>query len=257
MQSDLTIPASFVLSFLLVLVRIGSVMVFVPLPGINSGPSVARVVLAIGSSLALYSSWPAVPANVTLSQLVAWVLSEAVMGITAGVAVSFIAEAFIMGAQILSLQAGYGYASTIDPTTQADSTILQIVAQLFAGMLFFAVGLDRIVLATFARSLDAYPPGSFSLSRPLAMELIRLGSSIFSVGLRLALPIVGLLLMVDLALALLGRINAHVQITVLSFPLKMMLTLVFLGAMLSLFPSVYQQTASRIVSFIQMAIVAH
>lgn len=243
MQSELVFPVSVLYSFLLVLVRIGGVIVFVPFPGLLNSPSIARAALAICCTIALFSRWPQVSGDIPISTLIAWILPEAAMGILAGVSVSFIAEAFVMGAQILSLQAGYGYASTIDPATQADSGILQIIAQLFAGLLFFCFGLDRQVFQIFARSLEVYPPGTFSLTRPMATELIRLGSNIFSVGLRLALPVVGLLLMVDLALALIGRLNAHVQVTTISFPIKMLLTLAFLAALVSLWPSIYKGLA--------------
>ena len=64
---------------------------------------------------------------------------------------------------MLGLQAGYAYASTIDPNTEADSGILLVFAQLMAGLLFFALGLDREVLRLFAQSLDKIPPGAYVL----------------------------------------------------------------------------------------------
>ena len=65
-----------------------------------------------------------------------------------------------------------------------------------------------------------HPPGSCSATRPAAEELIRVGSSVFSTGLRLALPVAGMLLLVDLALALVGRINAQVQMISVAFPIE-------------------------------------
>ena len=55
------------------------------------------------------------------------------------------------------------YASTIDPNTEADSTVLILMAQLTAGMLFFALGFDRLLLSILARSLETHPPGRFVL----------------------------------------------------------------------------------------------
>ena len=82
-----------------------------------------------------------IPSGVTTGVFIVWVLSEAAFGIVAGVLVGLTPEAIVMGAQMLGLQAGYGYASTIDPNTQADSGILLVLAQLLAGLLFFALGL--------------------------------------------------------------------------------------------------------------------
>jgi flagellar biosynthesis protein FliR len=160
--------------------------------------------------------------------------------------VSFIAEALTVGAQMLSLQAGYGYASVVDPNTQADSGILAMIAQITAGLLFFATGLDRRVIMAFALSLDRYPPGSFNLSRGMAENVIQVGSNIFSVGLRLAFPVIGLLLMTDVALALLGRVNAQLQLVQQAFSAKMLLTLVALSAILIVVPSLYEAFAAQV-----------
>ena len=70
-----------------------------------------------------------------------------------------------MGAQIISLQAGYSFATTIDPPSGADSSVLLSIAQLTSGLLFFATGLDRQVLMIFAQSLSLHPPGHLAVSR--------------------------------------------------------------------------------------------
>ena len=77
-----------------------------------------------------------------------------------------------MAAQVMSLQAGYAFASTFDPNTQADSPVLVVFIQIAAGLLFFATGLDREVLHVFARSMETYPAGSFVLTRSAAMQIL-------------------------------------------------------------------------------------
>src|ERR1039457_4748582 len=51
-------------------------------------------------------------------------------------------------------------------------------------------------------------------------------------------PLVALLVMVDVALALLGRINAQLQLLSLAFPAKMLTTLILLSWMASMFPRI-------------------
>jgi len=159
--------------------------------------------------------------------------------------VAIVLEAFTMAAQVLGLQAGYGYASTIDPNTQADSGILLVLSQLMAGMMFFALGLDREILRLFARSLDKVPVGTYIFGPASAEALIRLGSSLFSTGVRLALPVVALLVMVDVALALLGRLNSQLQLLSLAFPAKMLTALLVLSWVASLFPRIMTEIAGH------------
>jgi flagellar biosynthetic protein FliR len=64
--------------------------------------------------------------------------------------------------------------------------------------------------------------------------LIHAVAGVFSTGLRLALPIIALLMMSDLTLAMFGRINSQLQLLSLSFPLKMLLALAVMTVLYTL-----------------------
>jgi flagellar biosynthetic protein FliR len=233
-------------AFLLVLARVAGALVFVPLPGIKGGPAPARAALALGMTLALYGRWPAVDIRaITDMRMAGWAAAEASVGIAIGVSVAIALEAFALAAQVLGLQAGYAYASTIDPNTEADSGILLVIAQLFAGMLFFALGLDREVLRLFAQSLDKVPAGTYFPGLPAAQIVIELGASLFTVGVRLALPVVALLVMVDVALALMGRLNQQLHLISLAFPAKMLTALLVISWIAVLFPHIMWQFSAQ------------
>jgi flagellar biosynthesis protein FliR len=244
MPVNVALSLGTVYGFLLVLARISGALVFVPLPGMKGVADPARAAFAVGFTVALMPLWPAVSPPFGAARLAGWSIAEAAVGISIGVAVAIAMEAFTMGAQILGLQAGYAFASTIDPNTQADSGVLLVFAQLVSGMLFFALGLDREVLRLFAESLVKAPPGVYRFGPAAGIAMIRLGSSMFSIGVRLALPVVALLVMVDVALALLGRINSQLQLLSLAFPAKMLTGLMVLSWLAVLFPRLMGQSAA-------------
>jgi flagellar biosynthetic protein FliR len=235
---------STLLGFLLTLMRVGGVFVFVPIPGFKSVVDVARVLLIAGVTIALAPLWPHPSPQTSAGLFVLWMMSEAALGIGVGLAVAFALEAFLLGAQMIGVQAGFSFASTVDPSTQADSTVLIVLAQTAAALLFFASGLDREVIRIFAQSLVTYPPGTFVLTRKTTDLVLLAGSTMFSVGLRLALPVTAAMLMVDVALALLGRINSHLQLLTIAFPVKIVLSLVLLGWLVMLLPALMRGGAS-------------
>jgi flagellar biosynthetic protein FliR len=246
MPVNLTFSTGTLMGFLLVLARAGGALTFVPLPGFRSAPQVARVALAIGFTMALAPIWPVMDmTSLTASRVTGWIAAEATLGIMIGLGVAVVLEAFSLAAQILGLQAGYAYASTIDPSSEADSGVLMVLAQLMAGMLFFTVGLDREVLRLFAFSLQHIPAGTFLAGPAAASSIIHLMASLFSVAVRLALPVVALLLMVDVSLALLGRINQQLQLLSLAFPLKMLVGLLVLSWILVSFPRILAEFSGR------------
>jgi flagellar biosynthetic protein FliR len=240
MRGEVLLPLGAVYGFLLVLARVGGTFVFVPLPGVRGAVEPARVVLALSLTVALAPQWPAIERTPGLGQLVNWLVLEAALGMVAGLAVEFLSEALRVAAQVVGLQAGYAYASMVDPQTQADSGILLIVAQLASGLLFFAMGLDREVIRTLARSLETYPPGAWTPPVSSAPAMVGLAGGMFSTGVRLALPAAALLVLVDIALALLGRLHSQLQLLTISFPAKMLAALAVLAWVSVLIPRLYR-----------------
>lgn len=250
MHADPSVPLTLIFAFLVVLTRVSGVFIFVPMPGFAGGPEPVRIVLSLSLTMALYPLWPVIREVPGPGLLMGWLLTEAALGLTIGLVVGFLAEAFGFFGQMIALHSGHSFASTIDPNTQADSGLIVIVAQSVASLLFFTLGLHREVIRIFCASLVSHPPASFTLSTATVDGVIRLGSTIFSTGLRLAFPVIGLLMMADLALALLSRINAHLQLNSLAFPAKTLATLVILALLMNVAARVYQDYAARLLGAI-------
>jgi flagellar biosynthesis protein FliR len=238
MHAELALPLSTLYGFLLILTRVGAALVFVPLPGVRQGPEAARIVLALSLTVVLLPQWPVISVAPPISQLAGWLLAEASLGILFGLLVGFWAEAMQVAAQAVGLEAGFAYASMVDPQTQADSGVLLVFAQLASGVLFFSLGLDREVVRAFAQSLETFPPGAMLAPGPAMEILLRLGGGMFTTGIRLALPCLALLALVDIALALVGRLNAQLQLLTLAFPLKMLAAVLVLAWLIPVFPRV-------------------
>ena len=253
MGGDLLVSTATLLGFLLTLARVAGVFVFVPMPGAGL-VNPARAILAFGITIALYPLWPHITAYPAAGTMVMWLIVEAALGIGIGLAVSFVTEAFLVGAQAMSLQAGYAFASTFDPNTQADSGVVVVLMQIVAGLLFFTTGLDREVIRIFARSMETYPAGSFVLTRGAAAQLLAMGSTIFSTGFRLALPIIAVMVMIDISLALLGRVNAQLHLTIVAFPVKMLIFLTLFGWLALLLPVLYRAQSGAMLTAAQRLI---
>jgi len=252
MPDELVVPAPFLFSFLAVVARLSGAVLFLPIPAFRGAAPAPKIILVLSLAIVLLPCWPAVSlpsagadAAGLLVRLAVLAAAEAAFGACAGIAIALINETFVLGVQILSMQAGYSYASFIDPQTQADSGVLPVLAQLLGSLLFLALGLDRQVLAAFAESLKSVPPGSFVLPGPWGAKLIAASGGMLELAMRLALPIVALLFLVDLALSLLGRIDNQMQLLTLAFPAKMLISMFVLAAAIPLFPSLYTLAARR------------
>lgn len=227
--------------FLYTLARISGVLAFLPFAVFKAAPEPARIILSLAMTLLLRTSWQApVTVNVSIGRIIVGLLSEAALGLAIGVALAIVIEVFQMAAQVVSLQAGLGYASTIDPTSGADSTVLLIMAQLTAVLLFFTSGADRLLVKALAESLRLAPPESFTLHKQWAAALIQFAGTIFSSALRLAAPLIALLLLADASLAILGRVQQQLHLISLTMPLKLVATMLVLSATAALQPGFFE-----------------
>ena len=208
--------------------------------------------LSASITLALLPLWPVIPsAGLSFGTLVGWLLAEAGLGIGVGLAVAFLAEIFQMGAQIISLQAGYSFASTIDPTSGADSSVLLSIAQTTAGLLFFATGLDRQVLLAFAHSLRVHPPGTSGAQHLHAQpgDPGRIGD--FQHRPAPGASAAGAAADRGYFAGLAGASEFAAAAHQLAFPIKMLLSLGLLAWLVLVFPQVFAQAAGPILRLVR------
>jgi flagellar biosynthetic protein FliR len=252
MGADFTFSYATLMGFLFTLARVSGVFALLPLAAFRAATEAAKIVLSLAFTVILWPEWksPAL-ANITIGGIVAGLAAEMTLGLAIGLVVAIVLEVFQVAAQIVSLQAGLGYASTIDPTSGADSTVLITLAQLTAGLLFFATGADRMLVKVMADSLRLCPPESFTLKHGWADAIVRFSSGIFSAGLRLAAPIVALLLLADVSLAVLGRMQAQLHLVSLTMPVKLAATVLLLSVTIAFQPGFFESNMSSAVRLME------
>jgi len=239
-----------ILGFLLVLTRVAGLFAFVPLPGVSGSPVSARIVLSIATAACLVPLLPPGQGpDPSLAQsparLAGCLVMDAAVGIVLGLTVTLATEAMRLGAQIAGLQAGFGFAQTVDPTSAADSSLLLVIAEMFSGLVFFAAGFDRQVLAILAGTIKTLPPGQIPQLHGAAEAIARLGGEMFVYGLRLALPIIAFLVLADLTLGFLGRVNHQLQLLTLAFPVKILAALALFALLAPIYARVYHTLAQH------------
>ena len=217
------VPIELAYAFLAVFARISGAFTFLPVPGLKGSVDAPRILIALVVTMSLFPSWPTPPANLRsapVSGLLMLTASEAALGACVGLLINCVFEAFQFGAQALAQQAGFSYASTIDPTNDTDSGVLLILSQLLTSCFAIATGLDRALLKAFADSLETLLPGAFAPSLATAQAVTKLIAQTFEMGLRLALPAIAIFLVLDILLAVLSRLEQQLQLTTILFPVK-------------------------------------
>ena len=217
-------PIPLLTGYLVILFRAAGLFLFMPLPGLANAPDFLRVALTLATATALWSKGVAqfepAASSAELSTFLRLAVAETIWGAFLGLLVKMIEEPVLLAAQQIGFQAGFSYASTVDPSSNADSTVLETLLSLLCMYLFFALGVHRMLIFGL---LDAHNPfiESWTASKGILTESIaRALTSSFRNGLAFALPLVGAMAAVDVLAGLLGRMLPGAQTALLTTPLK-------------------------------------
>jgi flagellar biosynthesis protein FliR len=251
---EIALPAaSTIETFFLVAVRTGTLLLAVPLLGMRLIPPIAKI--ALGLVIALLLTPLLAPVGVVparpFSQFVLGIAQEVLTGLLLAFAVALIFAAVQFGAAMLGLQFGFSLGNVIDPTSGGQETVIGQFYALLLGIVFFAINGHHLMLAGLARSFDATPPASLLLSTatsgPLIEALLVRSAALFVSALRIAMPIMGALLLADVAMAVIARSAPQMNVYFVGLPLKILIGLAGLLLALPLTISVMEQLVAAVI----------
>src|SRR5207248_221708 len=145
MSSLLTTYLSQFLVFVLVLTRVGSLLMTLPVLGSNTIPLQVRGLLAVAISLLITPlHWGlSIPQPNNLVDMGLLVAREAVLGLALGGAVMILLSGMQMAGQVISQMSGMSLADVVNPTFDMQVPIFSNLLEMLALSIFFLVGGHR------------------------------------------------------------------------------------------------------------------
>jgi flagellar biosynthesis protein FliR len=162
---------------------------------------------------------PVISLNDPLALAVA--TQQVVIGLTIGLAARIVFSAVELAGEVIGLQMGLNFAGFFDPATSSQSST---VGRFFGNttMLLFVVTNGHLLLIhTVVASFDMFPLGQGFLEKLSAMKLHELGALMFSYGLWIALPMIGILMFVNIVLGFMSRVAPQMNVFAIGFPLTL------------------------------------
>lgn len=228
-------------------------LVFLPLPGFRSLPAAARVFLALSLAAVLaVSAPPTLYQEKSGTDLLIRLLADLVTGVSIGLVSTLVVEAFTFSGQVLSVQAGFSYASTIDPFSESDSGILPSLFSLAANLLLFTSPLYAELIRALMAGLLRSPDTALVRAPEACRILIGFSAHCLEIGIKLALPIIALLFLADLCIGLFGRLQPQIQFLSMSFSLKLLGAMAAVAALAPALRWLYQQLAANAVNVLHL-----
>jgi flagellar biosynthetic protein FliR len=221
-------------SFIYPLARILAVAATAPFLSNAAMPRQIRLMLGLALVLGISPLLPPMPAISPASGVGLWILAQQIMiGIGMGVSMRIIFTAIDMGSAVIAFQMGLGFATFYDPQNTAQTSVLSNFMTLFVTLLFLALNGHLIYFSVLAQSFTAIPVSDTPLHASSWHFLAVMGGRIFSTGLLLALPVVVVLMMTNLALGILNRVAPQLNLFAIGFPITLSLGFISLMLMMN------------------------
>lgn len=156
---------------------------------------------------------------------------ETINGLVLGYIVNICFYTLKIIGKLIDNQLGLSMASTYDPNTQSQATVIENLMYFMGIVLFFGVNAHHILISSIQKSFKIVPLGDLILDNNLGY-VISVFTQYFIMGIKVAIPIIVVLILTDLITGIISRSISGLNVMVIGMPLKMLVGIMFFMSIL-------------------------
>jgi flagellar biosynthetic protein FliR len=231
-------------AFILVLVRVSSIILMLPVIGDTVTPSMVKWGMSLLIALVIF---PLVQnglgplGDLGFLPLAVRIAGELLIGISIGFTARFIFAGIQMAGELLGFQMGFSMASVIDPTSDVQVSVVSEFMYMISLLLFLGVDAHHIIISAISESYQVLSPLSVHYSGEFTQVMLRLSQEVFMIAVKISAPVMAVLLFTNVALGVVARTVPQINIFIVSFPLQISVGLLFIGLTAPVFAELVQR----------------
>jgi len=215
--------------FIAVFVRVLGFFLVLPVMSGQNLPLPARIGLSLGIALLAFTADIVVLPDYQFTAMGFGflIIQEIMIGILLGFVVMLLFSMFHFVGQLVDFQIGFMIASVADPFSQQQMPITGNFYYLLISLFFVGSGALHAVIAAFFGSYTVIAMGEAVIlgNASLAYFIVDIIVQYFRLGVQIAMPVIGTMMIVNIALGILVKAVPQMNVFVVGLPMK-----VFLGS---------------------------
>ena len=252
------IDTAYFLALIFVFLRIAAFLgisnVFFP----TGTPNKLKIFISLILSFSLlggidYSSVNQITSNY---YLITYAINEILTGLIFGLIVDTSFKIIIMAGSLLDLHIGLSMVNIIDPNSKVNTTLNGNLLHSIAMMIFFIVDGHHLLIKSLIESFNLLSLGRSIIFGETLMALIGIIVEYFIIGLKIAIPIVLIIILTDLCMGLISRAVPQINVMILGMPVKMLVGMIAISLSLPLIVKIIISNISYIPEIIRKIITA-
>jgi flagellar biosynthetic protein FliR/FlhB len=222
------VDITYFLALFLIFLRITSYFIAVEIFFPTGTPQIMKgafsLILAFGIISGVdYSTINAVNSSYMLAF---YAISEIMTGLILGYITNLIFQAVRLAGAWMDIHAGFSMVSILDPTSQTTSTLLGNLSYFISLAFFFIVDGHHVVINMLVESTKIIPVGKTIVYQETLMGVMKTIFNFFTLGVKIAIPLVLIIVITDVCLGLISRTVPTIPIMIFGMPIKNLLGLI-------------------------------
>jgi flagellar biosynthetic protein FliR len=174
------------------------------------------------------------------AQGVGTMIGQLLIGASIGFVLKLVFEAVAFGGQLVSQSMSLGFSEVVNPEGGGSTAVLSQLYMVLVTLIFLAMDGHLQLVALLADSFRTLPPGTSTFGPNAMHAIVMFGTQLFSGAVRVALPAVTSLLVVNIGFAAISRAAPSMNLFAVGFPITVSLGIVVLWLSLRSLPGAFQ-----------------
>lgn len=204
--------------------RIGGLILTVPVFSSHLFPSRIKVLFVLALS---WVCAPFVPHHLSFLDFnglyLVYMMQELFLGMLMGFTLQLVFQVFVLGGQIISMQAGLGFAVMVDPSSKASVPLVSQFYLMMTTLIFLALNGHLAILDALMNSFKMMPISQAPIDMSMVWQVILFSGWMFKEAVLISIPAILSLLIVSLSFGIMARVAPQLNIFSLGFPITLLM----------------------------------
>ena len=216
--------------FLLVFVRMTGLFVTAPIFGRKNIPVYLKIGFSFTTAILMASVIKVDHIIATDSFLIyaGYIIKEFIVGVVIGYVAYIVFTSIYVAGQIIDMQIGFGMVNVYDPISNIQVPVTANLYFILAMIIFLVTNGHHVLIKALFQSFNLVPLGTAGIGPKMLDNIIGVFQQLFSIGFRIAAPIVAAVLITDVVLGIISKTIPQMNVFILGMPLKILIGLIII-----------------------------
>ena len=226
---ELNMMVEYLLLFFVLSIRLASFLISSPFLGSRNIPLHAKIVFSMVLSFYYFGHSTNIElTNFIIENLLFLILVEIFIGVAAGLSLTIWFSAASMAGEKIAASTGLGFSALVDPETGGQTPVLSVFLDLFLLTIFVSLNGHLLAINLIVNSYEIIEVGSRTPHIAiLGAGIEAAGAMFYSAGL-IMLPVVGGLLLTNVAVGVMTKSAPQLNLFSFGFPITIMMAFIML-----------------------------